>query len=184
MFSLSSSSTTLLFFLSWYPQISKVISYEWGELWENSHLVTKASWKKLVSSWTLPLADSSWLGLSMCRVSVTEKTHSRWWSARSRLRAGLSLLALTFPCAPTTIQAKPTKCPGPCTPGAHCPSIQKGHDPTERWASSWGMSHSTEYLPGTSWGGIWGGLLAFARHSGYERPPSLFFKKSKITRRY
>lgn len=30
--------------------------------------------------------------------------------------------------------------------GAQSPRTQKCHDPSERWASSWGVSHGKEYL--------------------------------------
>lgn len=154
-------------------------------MWENPHLVTKASWKKLVSSWTLPWADSSLEGLCMCQVLVTEKTHAWWWSLRSRNQGrGLVCLPLHFSVLQPYGRQDLQNAQGTCTSGAQSPRTQRGHDPTERWSSSWGMSHRVEYLPAASWGGIWDGLVAFARHRACERLPSLSLKKSKITRRY
>lgn len=96
------------------------ISHEWGGTWKNSHFVTKTSWRKLVLSWTLPFADSSSEGFHVCQVSVTEKTLGPRWNPMSRIQGqGLDLLAFTFSRAPTTRQARHTKCPGPLVLQGH-----------------------------------------------------------------
>ena len=82
---------------SWNTEISRV-NFLWTR--RNVEKFTfryKSFMKKLVSRWTLPLADSSLEGLRMCQVSVTEKTFAPCWSHMSRIQGrGLICLLLHF----------------------------------------------------------------------------------------
>jgi len=128
--------------LSWNTEISRV-----NFLWMKGNVGKLTFHCKSFLRWSLPVADSSLEGLHMCQVSITEKTFAPWWSTRSRILIWwLDLLAFTFSCAPTTRQAKPIKYLESLYYGARSPRTQKCHDPSERCASSWGMSHGKEYL--------------------------------------